>query len=352
MRKLFLLLICALLMGCSKQTLTTIITSDKFDDKTDVKTFDQEAYIDLIHPIISDENYIRVDSVFLDEDNQEKVIITDQIIGNILNIYNTYEKGRSTYEAINFFDMHVKKLSSLDIDILIYKIIHKIESDYLLLKSVVTEPEFLYITQDYNNRLTTTFLDNYELTDEVLVLYPDIDVYIKRLKTIINGGYQIRKFGDAYYIFPDYASILVRYDDYYSEETDDLVYVLVNNSRNIVLAGDQILKDNEAIAYQINMIEDFLKKYGNSVYHDLLKDIYEMHFITLITNPSNVKAVTSRVTKYDFDVVEDFKDIVNRYSSTQMSRLLNQLIDHIEDNAYQYDQEMIDEIIEKIKASY
>jgi hypothetical protein len=339
-------------MSCSQQTLTTEITSDKFDNQTEVVQFDSVEYIDIIDPIISSSDYIRLDSIFLDEDNQETVIITDQIIENILNVYNLYEVDHNTYEIINFFDLHIKKLSSLDIDILVNKIVSKIETDYNTLKNVVVEPEFLYITQDYNNRLTTTYLDNYQINEEAISLYPEIELYIKRLRTIVNGGYQIRKFGDKYYIFPDYASILVRYDDYYGEETNDLVSILVSNSRNIVKAGDTILMDNEGIAYQINQIEVFLKKYPNSVYHELLKGMYQEYFITLLTNPSNTEELTSRVIKYHYYVITDFKEIVDRYSGTQMSRLLNQLVEYTDENATQYDQEIIDEIIEKIKTSY
>ncbi len=352
MKKLVVLLMLVFLTGCGTNSLSQDVASDKFDEITELKQFNIETYIESIDSIISSDGYIRLDSIFLEEETQETVVLTDQVIENILDVYNEYENNHSTYEIINFFDLHVKKLSPLDIDIIIHKIVNKVESDYLIYLQLINQPEFKYITKDYNNRLTTTYLDNYLITTEALYLYPNIEFYIINLNRIINGGYQIRKFGSEYYIFPDYASFLVRYDDYYSEQTNDVVDVLVSNSRNVVSTDDAILMDNEEIAYQIDQIEDYLKKYPNSVYYDMLKLMYQDYFRTLITNPSNIEVLTSRVTKYQYNVVTDFRKIVDRYSNTQLSRLLNQLVESIDENAAQYDQTFIDELIIKIMASY
>ena len=351
MKKVFVLLMCIVLTGCSTQNLSEEIPSTKFSEKTVIDQFDTKEYIEKIDPIVSSDSYIRLDSIFLDEDNQVTVVVTDLVVENILNTFNEYAKEHTTYEVINFFDLHIKSLSTLDIDIMIHKIVDKIESDYALLLPIVDQPEFKHITKDYNNRLTTTYLNNIDLSPEVLAIYPEIEIFISELNEIINGGYQIRKFDDKYYIFPDYASVLVRYDDYYSEETYDVTSILVSNSRNIVKAGEQILMDNDGIAYQINQIEGFLKKYPSSVYYDMLRGIYQEYFVTLIKNPDNTEMLSSRL-RYNPNVINDFREIVDRYSNTQLSRLLNQLVEDIDANGTYYSDEFVDEVISKIMSSY
>jgi len=353
MKKLWILLMISLVLtGCSMKSVANDITNDKFEDETELKAFDKEAYIKTIDPVISSKDYIRLDSIFLEEDSNEVIVITDQVVNNILNVYLLYEENRSTYDAINFLDLHIKRISSLDIDILVYKLINKVESDYIDLKSIVNQPEFLFITKDYSNRLTSTYLDNYELTPDTLELYPDLEDYIEKLHMIISGGYQIRKFDNRYYIFPDYASFLVRYDDYYSEATKDIADILVSKSRNIVKTDDMILMDIEEIAYQVNQIEVYLKKYSDSVYYDMLRETYIDYFITMVTNEDNTEMLTSRVRKYKYDTLSDFRKIRDRYSYTQMSRLLDQMVTAIDGNGGQYDEAIIEEIISKINSSY
>lgn len=352
MKRLWLLLFMLILPGCSLNSVADDITQDKFQNKTELNAFDIEAYVKIIEPIVTDKDYIRLDSIFLEEDSNEIVVMTDQTLNNILNIYQTFEEDRTTYDVINFLDLHIQKLSTLDIDILMHKIISKVEEDYLDLKNIVSEPEFLFITKDYTNRLTSTFLDNYVVTPDALEVYPNLKTYKAKLHLIISGGYQIRKFNDKYYIFPDYASILVRYDDYYSEPTKDIADILVSRSRNIVKTEDMILMDIEEIAYQINQIEVYLKKYPDSIYYDMLRETYRDYFITMVTNEDNVEVLTSRVTKFKYDTLLDFRKIKDRYSYTQMSRLLDQLVTAIDENAGQYDQAIIEEIIAKINTSY
>lgn len=353
MKKLWIIFIISLVLtGCSVKSIANDITNDKFEDESELKGFNKEAYIETIDPVISSKDYIRLDSIFLEEDSNEVIVITDQVANNILNVYQLYEENHSTYDTINFLDLHIKKLSSLDIDILIYKLIKKVETDYIELKNLVVEPEFLYITKDYTNRLTSTYLDNYEVTQEALTLYPDLEDYIEKLHMIITGGYQIRKFENRYYIFPDYASFLVRYDDYYSEATKDIADILVSKSRNIVKTEDIILMDIEEIAYQVNQIEDYLKKYPDSVYYDMLRETYRDYFITMVTNEDNTEILTSRVTLYKYDVLSDFRKIRDRYSYTQLSRLLDQMVTAIDENAGQYNKAIIEDLITKINTSY
>lgn len=353
MKKIWGLLILLLLLpGCSLESVASDITEDKFQDKTELKTFDIIGYITTIEPIITDKDYIRLDSIFLEKDSNEVVIITDQVVNNILNIYQIFDENRSTYDMINFFDLHIQKLSVLDIDILLHKLIVKVESDYLQLKMLVYEPEFLFVTKEYNNRITSTFLDNYSISPESLEIHPNLVSYIEKLHTIITGGYQIRKFEDKYYIFPDYASILVRYDDYYSESTMEIADILVSKSRNIVKTDDIILMDVEEIAYQVNQMEEYLKKYPDSIYYTMLRDIYRDYFITMVTNGDNVEKITHRLSQYKYDILVDFGKIRDRYSYTQMSRLLDQMVTAIDENGGQYDATIIDEIITKINISY
>lgn len=352
MKRMSLLLLLVVLVGCSNTALTQTITDDKFIEEERLDMFNTDAYLESIDSLISSSDYIRLDSIFLDEEDQQTVIITDQVIENILVLYNKYEANHTTYDVINFFDLHVKKMSEMDIDILVHKIVEKVESDYVDLHGIVIEPEFIYLTQDYSNRITTTYIDNYEVTEEALILYPHLESYLLELKNIINGGYQIRKFGDFYYIYPDYASFLVRYDEYYTDETNDIVDVLVSNSRNIVASDRAILLENDEIAYQIAQIEDYLKKYQNSMYFDMLRETYQSYFITIITNQDNIEVLPSRGTRYKEEVVKDFNKIIDRYANTQMSRLLNLLVEHIENNAGQYEPDFLDELIIKVKASY
>jgi len=352
MKRISILLLGLLLVGCNNTPLTENVTPDKFIEADTIEMFDTSSYLKSIDPLISSLDYLRLDSIFLDEEEQETVIITNQVMENILVLYNEYAEEHSTYDVINFFDLHVKKMSDMDIDILVHKIVEKVELDYQSYQGIVIEPEFIYITKDYTNRITTTYLDNYVISDEALVLYPHLEDYLQGLKEIVNGGYQIRKFGDFYYIFPDYASFLVRYDEYYTDETNDIVDVLVSNSRNIVSPENNILLDNDEIAYQIAQVEDYLKKYPNSLYYDMLRETYQSYFITILNNQENVEVLTSRGTKYRTVVVNDFKKIIDRYSNTQMSRLLNLLVENIEENDAQYDQEFLEELIIKVKASY
>lgn len=351
MKKVLLLLCVCLLTGCSSVSLEDGIPKEKFSEQTEMKQFDTAAYIESIDHIISSVDYIRIDSVFQDEDSQETVVITDQVVENVLNIYNQYVENKTTYEAINFFDLHVKNLSVSDIDILIKKIIDKVEEDYDDLNSIMADPQFKYITKDQSGRITTISLDNYEITPEALALYPDLEVYIERLNKIIKGGYQIRKISDQFYIYPDYASFLVRYDDYYSNETYTMTEFLVNSSRTPTWAGDNILITNDDMAYLISEIESRLKEYPSSSYFDMLRSRYRDYFITMITNPNNIEP-SSRAYVYKTEVVRDFEDIIGRYSGTQMSRLLNQLLEAILEDSYAYNQEIIEELIMKIEASY
>lgn len=352
MKRISIILLALLLAGCSNAPLTENITPDKFIEEEPLEKFDTAAYLATIDPVISSLDYIRLDSILYDEEEQERIIITDLVVENVLTLYNEYEEDHSTYDVINFFDLHVKHMSDMDIDIIIYKIVKKVEMDYEAYQSIVIEPEFIYLTRDYTNRITTTYLDNYLVTDEALLLYPHLEDYILELKEIVNGGYQIRKFGDFYYIFPDYASFLVRYDEYYTDATNDVVDVLVSNSRNIVSSENNIILDNDEIAYQIAQVEDYLRKYPDSLYHDMMRDTYQSYFITILNNQDNVEVLTYRGTKYKTEVVDDFRKIIDRYSNTQMSRILNLLVENIDANDAAYDQEFLDELIIKLKASY
>lgn len=350
--KLIVLSFLILLTGCSSDTLATGINNENFQEEVPLSSFNEQTYIESIEPIITAIDYIRLDSIFLDETNQEPVIITDRVKENILNVFNLFEPNHDTYALINFLDLHIKKLSPLEIDIILFKIINRIESDYEQLIPLVEDEQFLYLTLDYTTRITNTFIDNFEVSEAALNTYPDMYEYLDKIYNIINGGYQIRKFNNDYYIFPDYASVLVRYDEYFSTETADAVDILVRESRNVVSAGGILQVDNDGIAYKIDQIESFLKKYPNSVYYTQLRSMYVNYFITLVTNPDNIEVLSSRVTRYKHEVLNDFNEILRRYENTQMSKIILTLVDAIQANNDIYDETIINETIEKINSSY
>lgn len=351
MKKTWIIILALLLTSCSTEPMAVNIGQEKFSDQTELEMFDIASYIKKIDPIVNDLNYIRLDSIFL-SDEQEPFIISNRVKENILNIFNSFEKDHDTYALINFLDLHLKSLSQLEIDIMVYKIVEHIEADYFDLKDIVNEAQFLHLTRDYQTRITDTFLDNYIANRNTLDLYPDMYHYMDNLKRLINGGYQIRKFNATYSIFPDYTSVLVRYDEYYSDETAHAVDILVRESRNVVKANDVILIDNEAIAYKIDLIEQFLKQYPSSVYYDLFKNMFQDYFITLISNPNNLEVLTDSLTRYKILVMKDLKDIISRYESTTMGKILEDFVENIENNGGIYNDVFIDETIERINSSY
>lgn len=352
MKKIILLCICFLLIGCGTPSLSQEIPPNKFEGQKEVKAFDIDGYIESIDAMISDIDFIRIDSVFLDEEDRASIDMTPEVIENILNIYSVYEKDHASFEVINFYDLHIQKLESIDIDILTKKLIDKIEDDFYLYDDVVRQQIFYDITKDYNSRITQSFIKNYEVSDELRSKYPEMDDYLISLNKIVEGGYQIRKFKNEYFIFTDYASFLSRYDDYFSEETNAFVDILVSSSRNLLRAGNYILMDNEDIAYQVNKMEAFMKRYPSSLNYARVRDIYQRYMMTMVTNPGNVLINDNVQLKYKATVINDFEGIVDRYSNTQMSRILLLLVRNIEEEDGLYNQSIVDELIEIIVDSY
>lgn len=351
MKKLLILLTCIIFTGCST-VMSNKITDDKFEEQLPNNEFDKYKYILSIEDELSEPEYIRIDSIFLEGKNTNEHLINEDVIESILSIYSSYCKNHSTYELVNFLDMHVKKLPQLDLDILLLKIVERIELDYSSYKNVIYDERFGYITQVYTNRITDTFLENYELTIEVKERFDDIEVFIDELRLVINGGYQIRKFNNSYQILPDYASILVRYEDYYSEEANLFVDILVRESRTIVEAGGILQVDNEEIAYKINQLETFMKSYPNSMYYNIVRDIYFDYFEKIVTNVDNTDFITSVNKKYKTSALLDFIEIINRYGNTEMARILNMFVNSIDSNNGFYNAELVDEIKEIILVSY
>lgn len=353
MKKAYLLLVIVLVLtGCSTRSIDTEIPDEKFDFETEIQPFDVQVYIDQINPVISSLDYIRLDSVFSDNDTQKRVVITNRVVENILQIFNTYSQTHDSYDLINFLDLHIKKIDPIDVDILVFKLISKVEKDYEKHKEIVEEEQFNYLIVDYISRITDTFIDSYDVNAEVLNDYPNMYRYLDRLSRIVNGGYQIRRYEDRYYLFPDYASFLLRYKEYYSEETMSAVEILVRESRNLVWIGDRIQVDNEAIAYKTNEIENFMKHYPNSVYYKMMRDYYVNYLETIVSNPSNIKEVASDTYHYTEETVEDFKIIIERYASSQMARLLETFVATVEEDEMVYDQEKIAELITEIRENY
>lgn len=352
MKKIIITIIILLtLVGCSTETLTTKIGPEQFSETTVLEPFDIIAYIAEIEPIVTDFDYIRLDSIFLEED-QEVFEVSERAHENILNIFKKFEPDHDTYALINFFDLHLKSLTQLEIDIILFKIVERIENDYKSINDLVLDDEFLYLTSDYKMRLTNTFLSNYVVDEEILSTNPDMYNYIDFLKGLINGGYQIRKLAGIYTILPDYTSVLVRYEEYYSDETADAVDILVRESRNVVKANSQILVDNDTIAYKIERIEFFLRKYSSSVYYDLFKYKYRDYFITMITNPDNIEVFTASISRYRHEVISDFEVIINRYENSTMSVILEDFISKVDTNGSIYDEIIVDETIDRINSSY
>lgn len=354
MKKYLIIIICISITftSCSIDTMSKEITGDKFEDNLEVQEFDVAKYIETIEDLLADLNYIRIDSIFLESKETNPDFDEELIMDNILTIFNAYSDSRSTYELINFLDIHVKSLSLLDLDILLLKIVQRIESDYSKYKEIILDERFRFISQNYSNRITTTFLENYEISEEALESYPDIKSFLNELNRIVNGGYQIRKFNNFYHIFPDYASILVRYDDYYSSEANLFVDILVRESRNVVKAGNIIQVDNEEIAYKINQLESFLKQYPNSMYFDKVYNIYIDYFDILVSNYNNMESLTLYTKKYNSVAIADFYEIISRYGNTEMARILSEFIYSIDEDNGIYYEDTLNEIKQKIISSY
>lgn len=352
MKKIFIVVMLLSLVGCSSLELDTNITDDKFVVDSNVPIFDIEAYIETIDPVITDEGYIRLDSVFLDDTMTSGIILTDTVMENLLQIYQEYERNHDTYALINFLDLHIKKATPVDIDILMFKIITRIEEDYYDYSGIVREDQFNYLIVDYISRVTDSFIESYIINGQVLDDYPDMDDYLLDLKRIVNGGYQIRRYNDAYYMFTDYASILTRYKDYYSDETKAAVDILVRESRNIVSINGNLQVDNEAIAYKVSEIENFMKYYNESVYYDMMRTYFYYYMSDIVTNPSNLETNDDVNFTYNSEAIDELNLIIDRYSDTQMSRILEELLFAVENNQGIYIQETVDPILERIDLSY
>lgn len=352
MKKIILVLMLFFLTACSTDRINQSIPENKYDFSEQVEPYNIDVYIDQIDPVISNLNYIRMDSVFNDDENQMKVIITDRTIENILQIFLEYEKNHDTYDLINFFDLHVKKLSTVDVDIIIYKIINKIEVDFENRQAIILEPEFNDMIVDYITRITDTFLNSFEVSSDLLNEYPNIYQFIEKLKRTVNGGYQIRRYEDEYYMFIDYSSFLLRYKDYYSEETLAAVDILVRESRNLVWINNILQVDNEAMAYRTDQIESFMKNYPNSQYYQMMRNYYVDYLTAIVSNPSNISQNNVNELFYSTEKINEFNKIIERYSGSQMARILSDLIVTIESNELKYDEEKIAEIINKIGVTY
>lgn len=339
---ILLILIILLFTGCDTNMVNSI-TNEKFDDELDTEKFDVTEYILSIEDKLSSINYIRMDSIQSDSDNEN---IHIDVSDRILIIFDEY-KNHSTYELINFLDMHIKEMSKLEIDILLQKIITRIEDDIEKQKDLINNRKFPILTEGISNRITNLFIKNYVITDEIKNNYPKFEEYILELKFIVNGGYQIRKFNDKYEVYPDYSSILVRYDDYYSVESMKCVDIFVRESRSIVKIGGVIQADNEAIAYKVNLIEEFLNSYPNSMYYDLVKKLYIKHLSIIITNKANVES-----NKYTQSLKIDLNKIINRYENTEMARILNNFSDSFQKYNGIYNLEEVNNAIIDIKESY
>ncbi len=353
MKKNCLLLMFILLTftGC-KKSMETEITEDKFENNLEIFEFESKEYIMSIEGTLKSVDYIRIDSIF-QSTNVAKHIITNKDMEHILSTFDTYKADKTTYELINFLDMHIKKMSLLEIDIILLQIIEQIEIDYDEKYQLLTEEAmFKHITQDGAKRLSTTLIENYVITEEELQLYPTIGDDLEDLYRILYGGYQLKLYSNKHVLYPDYASVLTRYDDYFSDETNMLVDILVRESRKIFVSYSNMKVDNKDVAYKINKIELFINKYPNSMYYDVVKELYIKYFVSIVQNENNYKEITERTTKYTRECLDDFEKIIEQYINTELTRLLKELYDTIDQNNGIYNEEVIDEIIKKIKLSY
>ncbi len=341
MKKIILILLCLFLVSCNVSNVKTDIPNTNFSSKKEMNEFSNIEYLENILDSIESEKYQRTR---FDEEDSKKTI-DSYAIENIYNIFNLIDP-KDTYTQINFFDYHLNHLELLAIDIILFEIISNIENNYSELVDIVNRPEFLYITRNSSNRLTNSYLLNYTVTEEDILKFPNINEYLNDIYKIINGGYQIRMIEDKYYIFIDYASILVRYDKFYSKETKKATEALVSISRDIVKINNKIIMDNEGIAFYISKLENFLEIYPNSRYHGMFKKMYVEYFKEILTNPNNLE---KNKKYYKKSTVVAFDKLANRYSNTIFSSIINEFSENIKLNEYQYDQKIIDELLIEIE---
>lgn len=352
MKKIMIIFWVLLLTGCSTTTIEQSITDDKFDITEEIHTFDIEAYIEKLDPIINDMDYIRLTNIRYEEDQNKSLAITDKVSENILQIFNDYEKNHGTYELVNFLDFHIQKLSEVEVDIILFKLIQRIEADYENQLWVVEDAQFGDIIVDYMTKITDSFIESFEVTPEILNEYPNIYQFLEKLGRIVDGGYQIRRYDGAYYVLLAYGDILVPYKDYLSEETLAAVEILIRDTRNIVWINDIIQVDNEAIAYKANEVEGFLKSYPNSVYYPMMRDYYVSYLEAIVGNPDNVIEVAANTYHYDDEAIQDLRTIAERYSESQMAGLIEDLILMIENEEKVYDEEKVNDFITRIRRTY
>lgn len=340
------------LIACQSAPLPEDIPEDHFDAKEVESKFDSQAYLDSVEGILTSITYNKKDLTLEGHEISQDPLITRGVIENMISLYATFEQKHDTYSLINFFDHHMIHMGNLDREILLNKMIEDIEEHNSEYQNLLDDPRFKVLGVDYISRVTDIFLDNFVITEDILLLYPDMTSYIEGLKKTINGGYQIRKIDNKYYLLTDYASALVRYRDYVSDESLKVIDILASESRNPVFVEGYYQRENETAAYKANEIEAFLKTYPNSVYFKMMRSYYIQYLNAIVSNPRNIEMTGFEQKIYKDSVVTDFNRIIDRYSNSNLAKVLIELLVRIEEASFSYDPVIIDEIYQLIDTVY
>lgn len=353
MKKYLLLLVMMVsLWGCRTSELPEDISDDHFDNKKIEAGFDADAYLDALEGILISSNYENRDLEAQGHKISQDPLMTTAVVENMISLYNTFEVDHDTYTILNFFDHHILFMGSLDREILLNKSIVAVEERIGDYQNLIEDVRFEVLGADYISRVTDVFLDNINVSNEILLEYPDMLIYIENLKKAIKGGYQIRRIDNEYYILTDYASAFVRYRDYVSEESVRVIDILASESRNPVFIEGYYQRENETAAYKANEIESFLKDYPDSMYYDMLRSYYIQYLRAIVSNPRNIETIGGNQEHYKDSVVSDFNKIIDRYSNSNLARILTELLVWLEDESFNYDPIVIETIYEMIETTY
>ena len=346
------LIIMTFLYGCESSSLPQNIPESRFDDDYFVEDFDEGEYLKAVESILMDVDYQKKDFANINQEITQDPLMNRHVIESMISLFNTFQSQNDVFEVINFFDHHMFYMTSLDREVLLYKLISLIEEGAPDKQSLIDDERFKVLGADYLSRVTDVFLNNFEITDVMVDNYPDIYEYVDKLKKAVSGGYQIRRIDNAYYLLPDYASALTRYKDYLSDESSRIIDILGRESRNPVFIEGYYQRENETAAYKATEIELFLKAYPNSRYYKMMRAYYIQYLKAIVSNPRNIESTGSEQEYYKESVVSDFNRIIERYGNSHLARILTELLEWVELESYKYDPLIIEKIYEMIEQVY
>jgi len=328
------------------------ITDSHFNQTPVQDTFDEHAYLESIQGRLTSIDYQKNDLTSIMKDENDQQMMPRSVSEHIITLYNDFNLNNDSYAVLNFFDYHFPYMDPLDREILLYKTVVTLGENLEDYQWIIEDEKFELLGVEYISRITNLFLDTYLVSEEMLKNHPDMPDYIEVLKKTINGGYQIRKVDNKYYVLTDYTAAFSEYKPYLSEESATLIDILIRESRNPLFVEGYYQRENETAAYKANEIEVFIDEYPKSVYKDMLEEYYKQYLRSIVSNPRNIERVGFDQDQYRENVIVDFNKIIDRYAGSRLENILSDFLGQIEAGSFEYNPEIIEKVFYEIEIIY